>query len=75
MYSTAKFVPATSMKTTTVHCVTGANGSIDRASVEKPAVATTARPAAVALKGVMRGSIPVAPKKPRTTMATAVRPR
>ena len=40
--SSAKFVPATSMKTTTTHCVAGANGSIERASGEKPAVATVA---------------------------------
>ncbi len=38
-YSSAKFVPATSMKTTTTHWVVGWNGSIERASVEKPAVA------------------------------------
>ena len=35
----AKFVPATTMKNAIAHCVAGANGSIERASVENPAVA------------------------------------
>ena len=40
--SSAKLVPARIMKTTIAHCVSAANGSIERASVEKPAVAIVA---------------------------------
>jgi hypothetical protein len=40
--SSAKFVPATTMKNTTTHCVAGANGSSERGSGEKPAVAIVA---------------------------------
>ena len=65
-------MPATSMKTTTTHWVAGANGSIDRASVEKPAVATVANECATALKSVIRGSMPVQPSSARTSISSAV---
>ena len=41
-YISAKFVPAMTMNTTNAHCVTGAKGSIERDSVENPAVAIVA---------------------------------
>ena len=60
------------MKTTITHCVAGANGSIERASGEKPAVAMVANACAVALKSVMRGSTPVQPSVASTRISSAV---
>ena len=67
-----KFVPATTMKATTTHCDAGANGSSERASGEKPAVAIVANEWATALKNVMRSSTPMRPKPVRIVTSTAV---
>ena len=68
----AKFVPAMTMKTVIVHCVTGANGSIERASVEKPAVAMVANACPTARNRSMRGSSPVQPSAASARMASAL---
>lgn len=60
------------MKNTTTHCVAGANGSSERASGEKPAVAIVANACAVALNSVMRGSTPVQPRPASTRISAAV---
>ena len=60
------------MKTTTTHCVAGANGSSDRASGEKPAVATVESECATALKSVIRGSMPSRPNSARIATSSTV---
>ena len=67
----AKLVPATIMKTVITHWVAGANGSIERASVENPAVAIVANACATARKRSMRGSTPVQPSSASTSTSTA----
>lgn len=62
------------MRTTTIHCVAGANPSIDRASGENPPVAADVSPWATAWYGVMRSSTPVKPSTASTTQASIVRP-
>jgi hypothetical protein len=72
-YISAKFVPATSMKTVIVHCEAGANGSIERGSVENPAVASVANACAVALKRSIRGSTFVHPSTASAAISSAVK--
>ncbi len=60
------------MKTTITHCVAGANGSSDRCSGEKPAVAMVANECATALKNVIRRSMPSSPNAVRIATSRAV---
>ena len=60
------------MNTTITHCVAAANGSIERASGENPAVAIVANECATALKRSIRGSTPVQPSVASTAISIAV---
>ena len=53
--------PAIAMKSATTHCVTGAKGSSERASVEKPPSGIVVSACAIASNGSMRSSRPEEP--------------
>ncbi len=65
-------MPATTMNATRAHWVAAANGSIERASVENPAVAIVVSECATALKRSMCSSTPVHPSVASTTISSAV---
>jgi hypothetical protein len=62
------------MKARNTHCVAGAKGSMERGSVENPAVATVANACPTALKRLMWESTPVHPSVAKTVAATTVIP-
>ena len=68
----AKLNPPRIMKRTITHCVAGAKLSIESALVEKPAVGIVVRACAIAWKGDIRSSTPVAQSPSRIPKSTAV---
>ena len=68
----AKLIPPSTMKRTITHCVAGAKASIEFAFVEKPAVGMVVNACAIAWKGEISSSTPVAQNATRMVNSAAV---